>query len=37
MGGQKQAAGAQKAVRKNNSSLIEIAAHAQRMFAHLII
>ena len=30
MGAQKQAAGTQKAVRKKNQSIIEIAAHAQK-------
>ena len=30
MGAQKQAAGAQKALRKNNELIIEIAAHAQK-------
>jgi hypothetical protein len=32
MGAQEQAAGAQKALRKNNSLIIEIAAHAQKGF-----
>jgi hypothetical protein len=32
MGAQKQAAGAQKALRKNNQLIIEILRHAQKVF-----
>jgi hypothetical protein len=35
MGAQKQAAVSQKALRKNNSLIIEIAAHAQKRFLRI--